>query len=235
MDNLKDKTVLITGGTGALGNVVAERFMLYGAKIATSYIFEDELRRLSENFRKNVLSVRADVTNEEEVAILFRQIAKKYTKVDILINIVGGFVPGSNLKDVKLKDWEHMMNMNLKSVFLSSREFLRQIGDSTYGRIISMAAMTALKPVAGRSAYAISKAGVVTLTQVLGEELKGTNITANAIAPSIIKTEVNVQSMPNEDFSKWVTPEEVAETMLFLCSDQGKSINGTCIPMFGGI
>ncbi|TAK56341.1 MAG: SDR family oxidoreductase [Bacteroidetes bacterium] len=233
--DLKNKTVLITGGTGALGQVVAERFLAEGAKVASSYLFEDELKRLSESFRKNVAVVRADVSEDEDVAALFKQVEMKHGNVDILINIVGGFLPKTSIAETKTKDWEHMMTMNLKSVFLCSRAFLQQIGSSSYGRIISMAAMPALKPGAGRGAYSVSKAGVVTLTQVLGEELRGTGITANAIAPSVIKTSANISSMPDEDASKWVTPEEIAETILFLCSESGKSINGVCIPVFGGI
>jgi NAD(P)-dependent dehydrogenase (short-subunit alcohol dehydrogenase family) len=231
----KNKTVLITGGTGALGHVVAERFIAAGANVASSYLFESELKRLSESFRNNVHVVRADVSDDEDVAVLFRQVGKKFGRVDILINIVGGFLPKTNVKETKTKDWDHMFSINLKSVFLCSREFLNQLNNATYGRIISMAAMPALKPSAGRGAYSVSKAGVVTLTQVLGDELKGTGITANAIAPSIIKTDANVASMPDEDSSKWVTPEELAETMLFLCSNEARSINGVCIPIFGGL
>ncbi len=233
--DFKNKTVLITGGTGALGHVVAERFIGVGANVASSYLFEDELKRLSDSFRKNVFVVRADVSNDEDVAALFKQIELKFGKVDILINIVGGFLPRTSISDTKTKDWDHMMNMNLRSVFLCSRQFLKQISTSGYGRIISMAAMPALKPSAGRGAYSVSKAGVVTLTQILGEELKGTGITANGIAPSIIKTSANVASMPGEDPTKWVTPEEIAETMLFLCSENARSINGVCFPVYGGL
>ena len=233
--DFKNKTVLITGGTGALGQVVAAKFIELGAQLASSYLFEDELKRLSDVFRKTVLLARADVSDDEDVAALFNQIGQKYTRVDILINIVGGFLPKANIDSTGMKEWDHMMNMNLKSVFLCSREFLRQLGNTGYGRIISMAAMPALKPAAGRGPYSVSKAGVVTLTQVLGEELKGTGITANAIAPSIIKTQANVNSMPEEDASKWVTPEEIAETMLFLCSENARSINGVCFPIFGGL
>jgi NAD(P)-dependent dehydrogenase (short-subunit alcohol dehydrogenase family) len=128
-----------------------------------------------------------------------------------------------------------MMNINLKSVFLCSREFLQNIGERTYGRIISMAAMQVFKPVAGRAPYTVSKAGVGMITQILGEELKGTGITANAIAPSILKTASNISSMGENEANKWVKPEEVAETMLFLCSENAKSINGIVIPIFGGV
>ncbi len=233
--SLAGKTVLMTGGTGALGLIVAQRFLESGARVATSYLFEDELKRLPADFKEKVVIARANVVDPEEVALLFHRVRQRFGQVDILINIVGGFLPRSTIRDVELKDWEHMMDMNLKSVFLCAREFLRGLGKAPYGRIISMAAMPALKPTAGRGPYAVSKAGVVTLTQVLGEELKGTGITANAIAPSIIKTTANISSMPDEDRTKWVGPEEIADMMILLCSPAGQSVNGVCIPMFGGV
>lgn len=232
---LNNKNVLITGGTGQLGQVVAETFVAAGGRAATSYIFEQELTYLSDAFKKKVFIAHADVTNEQEVAALFHQVAKKLGDIDILINLVGGFVPKVPLDETTTKNWDHMMNINLKSTFFCCREFLRTIKGKPYGRIISMAAMPALNPTAGRAPYAVSKAGVVVLMKVLGEELKGSGITANAIAPSIIKTRANMESMPNENFSKWVTPEEIAYTMMFLCSDEAQSINGLTIPMFGGI
>ncbi|MBI1807263.1 MAG: SDR family oxidoreductase [Ignavibacteria bacterium] len=235
MMTLKDRTALITGGTGALGHIVAERFLREGANVATSYLFEDELKRLTESFRKSVFIVRADVTHDEDVIALFHQLTNKFGRVDILINLVGGFLPSCKVKDVKTKDWDHMLNINLRSMFLCSRQFLQSLNNAPYGRIISMAAMPALKPSAGRGPYAVSKAGVIMLTQVLAEELKGTGVTVNAIAPSILKTQANVESMSKEDTSKWVSPEDVAEMMLLLCSENGQSINGVCLPMFGGV
>src|SRR5258708_3017333 len=114
---LDGKTTLITGGTGALGTVVAERFLKEGSAVATSYLYEDELKRLPPEYKKSVLICRADVTDDIEVTSLFQQVANTYAKVDILINIVGGFLPGKNLKDVSTKDWDHMMGINLKSAF----------------------------------------------------------------------------------------------------------------------
>lgn len=232
---LKDKNVLITGGTGQLGQVVVETFSLSGARIATSYLYEEELKYLPDSLKKKVLVIPADVTNDLDVAKLFHRAIKEFGSVDILINLVGGFIPKSSLEEISTKDWEYMMNINLKSMFLCCREFLKLAKGKSYGRIISMSAMPAINPTAGRGAYAASKAGVVTLTKVLGEELKGSGVTANAIAPSILKTKANMESMPAEDFSKWVEPEEIANTMIYLCTSNARSINGLTIPMFGGI
>lgn len=233
--SLKGKTVLVTGGTGALGHVVAGKFLDQGAGVATSYLFEDELKRLSETFKNHVSIVRADVTHEEDVVALFQQVINTFGRVDILINLVGGFAPSSKVKDVPIKDWDQMLDINLRSMFLCSRQFLQKLGTQSYGRIISMSAMPALKPTSGRGPYSVSKAGVNMLTQVLAEELKGSGVTANAIAPSILRTDANVKSMGSAESSKWVAPEDVAEMMLFLCSDRGLAINGVCIPMLGGL
>jgi len=232
---IKNKTVLLTGGTGALGCVVAARFIREGANVATSYRSAIELKRLPPEVKQSMLSIRANVADEKEVAGLFKEVGRRVGRVDILINLAGGFLPPSGIRDLKTKDWDHLMSTNLRSVFLCARAFLKQSGNDRYGRIISMAAASALRPSPGRGPYAVSKSGVVVLTQVLGEELKGKGITANAIAPSIIRTEANLRSMPDEDSSKWVNPEDIAEMMVFLCSDAAEAINGTCIPILGGL
>jgi NAD(P)-dependent dehydrogenase (short-subunit alcohol dehydrogenase family) len=190
---------------------------------------------VAESFRTNVLTLRADVTQEADVARLFTEVRKQLGPVEVLVNLVGGFLPGMKISEVELEVWDRMMNINLRSVFLCSREFLRGRKGAAYGRIISIAALSALKPPAGKGPYAVSKGGVVTLTQVLGEELKGSGITANAIAPSILDTKANREAMPGENPGLWVSPDDVAETVLHLCSLASGSTNGTTIPIIGGI
>ncbi len=95
--------------------------------------------------------------------------------------------------------------------------------------------MAGLRPSAGRAAYAISKSAVALFTEIAAQELKGTGITVNAIAPSIIDTEANRKSMPNEDYTAWVKPEHIADMICYLCSDAAKDITGTVVKAYGGV
>jgi len=104
-----------------------------------------------------------------------------------------------------------------------------------FGRIVNIAAMPALLPAPRRGAYTVSKAGIVTLTEVIHQEVKGSAITVNAIAPSILLTEANRASMPGADTSKWVPLSEVASLILYLCSDEARSVSGNTIRIFGGV
>ena len=231
----ENKTALITGGTGALGSVVVQKFLEENFNVAATYRNEKELEKFSDGMRNKILFVKTDLTDEESVRLLFQGAIKRFATLDILINIAGGFAGGKPLKETSLDELEKMFSLNTKTTFLCTREFLRSKLENEFGRIINIAAMTQLKPSANKSAYTISKSGVVALTQSLAEELKGSNVTVNAIAPSIIHLEENKQWGRDEDLQKWVTPEEIAITMIFLASENACSINGAVIPMFGGM
>lgn len=233
--SLNGKIALVTGGTGALGSVIAERFLSERVKVAVSYVVEEELKRLSEDFKKSVLIAKADVGDEQEVGRLFDEVAARFGSVDILVNTVGGFLPKKQLAEVSVEEWDRMMNINLKSAFLCSREALRRMKGKPYGRIISISAMVGLSPSPGRAAYAISKAAVSLLTDIVAQEVKGSGITVNAVAPSIIKTAANLASMPDEDSSKWVKPDEIADLICYLCSESGGAITGTTLKAYGGV
>lgn len=235
----KRKTAIITGATGGLGKIITQVFLTRGWNVVATYRSDRSIERLRKELQPGIqqlLAVRADVTDASQVSEVFDKLLEKFERADALINTVGGICRSALTQDIEESDWDFMMNVNLKSTFLCSREFLRRHPkDGSYGRIISIAAMPALKPTGGRAAYAVSKAGVITFTQVLADELRGSGITANAIAPSIIRTDANIASMPDEYHSKWVSPYDIADAILFLCSDAASSVNGVVIPMFGGV
>ncbi len=176
--------------------------------------------------------VAADVTLSEDVERLFLSVQPE-GGVQILVNVAGAYAGGTPVREMAATEWDTMMSVNLRSVFLCSREFLRQHDGRTFGRIISIAAMPALRPAPNKAAYAVSKAGVIALTLSLAEELKGTRVTANAIAPGIIDTPANRSW--SDDRTGWVSPEEIAEQIIHLSSEHAASINGAVIPMFGGL
>lgn len=233
--SLKGKTALITGATGALGRVVARTLATEGVNVIVTYRDKIPVGVIPAGLKRKFLSIKADVTSEESVAGLFRRIEIVAKKADILVNAVGGYSPGGRLSETSTEEWKGMHRLNLDSVFYCCRAFLRQKRIKSYGRIINITAQTVFRPSAGKVGYAVSKGGVATLTGVLGAELRGSGVTVNAIAPSILKTPANRKSMRGADTSGWVDPREVADEIVFLCSPSGGAINGAIIPMFGGV
>ncbi len=236
--NFQGKTAIITGSTGVLGSVVVSKFFDAGTNIAVpvrSKSFTHQLPQKMLQASDRFMLVETDLTVESQVSTLVQQVLKKFDSVDFLANIAGGYAGGSAIAEVSLDEWESVMAMNLKTAFLMCRAVLKPMTVQKFGRIVNIAAMPALTSGAKKGPYAISKRGVITLTETIADEVKGSGITANAIAPSTILTEGNKQSMPKADFSKWVTPEEIADLILFLCSDSARSMSGNVVKMFGGI
>ncbi len=232
------KRVIVTGGAGELGRVIVRRFLDEGAKIAVPHRSPSsgaDLLALPGATAGRVLLHRADLSNEQEVGGFVDTVKAKFGGIDVLVNAAGGYIGGSEIKDVTPADWDAAMSTNLRSAFLVCRAVLPVMLAGRRGRIVNIAAMPALAPSAKRGPYAVSKRGVVTLTEVLAEEVKHSGITANAVAPSIIDTAANRKSMPGADFSRWVPPEEIASLVLFLASDEARSINGNVIRIYGGV
>ncbi len=229
----KNKTAIITGATGGLGETVVRHFIDKGARVAAigrnSSKLESLQRNLNKNNRPDIFA--ADITRQDEVIAVFNNIKQKFNHIDILVNIAGGFAGGKSIADTGLDMWEKMLTLNLTSAFLCCRQAMSYMAEQGFGKIITITAMAALEPKPNRAAYAVSKAGIVALTQALAVEGKPGNVQANTIAPGIILTEANKDSMPDADFSKWVTPDRLAETILFLCSPEADDITGTIIRM----
>ncbi len=233
--SLEGKTAIVTGSTGALGSVVARRLLDEGMRVAGSYRDESELSVYSDSVRLRMVFIKADVTIEQDVQKMFDTAIKTFGKIEILVNTVGGYLSTKPITEVTAEEWDRMMNINLKSTFLCTREALRRMKNSRYGRVINISAMVGLNPSPGKSAYAISKSGVSLLTDIAGQEQKGSGITINAIAPSILDTPANRASMPSEDFRRWVKPENIADIVCYLCSDAAAEVTGSTIKAFGGV
>ncbi len=231
-----NRIVIVTGGTGVLGTAVTEAFLKKGYPVTVPYIYEREIERFERqigDLKAQVTLLRANVTVEAEVQDLFQTVLDKFGQIDILVNIVGGFIGGIPVTEMEMEKWDFMMNMNLKSAFLCCKAVLPQMIERRYGKIVNVSARAGLGGSAGLSAYCVSKSGVRVLTESIAEEVKDHGINVNSIMPSIIDTPANRKSMPEADHSRWVPPSEIAKVILFLTSDDAAIINGAAIPVYG--
>ena len=190
-------------------------------------------KQFNPELSKNVPFLFANVTEEAEVQKTVEAFVSKFGSLDVLINIVGGFVGGIPTAELEEDRWDFMMDLNLKSVFLCCKAAIPHMTESGYGKIINVSARAGLKGEAGLSAYCVSKGGVRTLTESLAAEVMDSGINVNAIMPSIMDTPANRESMPDEEHDRWVPPEDVAKVICFLTSDDATIINGAAIPVYG--
>lgn len=235
---LRGKVAIITGSTGALGSVVTRTFLENGSKVVALYHTQKKFDKLSDSLgelNKGLIGVEGDATSPDDCNQLVEKAIDEHGKVDILVNIVGGWMGGKTLEKTEPEVWDKMMNMNAKTVYLCCKAALPYMIEKNYGKIVNISAKSSTRE--GRkkrsAIYAASKGAVRVLTQAMAEELLDKNINVNCIMPSTIDTEANRKMMPKADPSKWVPPQQIAETILFLCSDKADEIKGACIPVYG--
>ena len=231
------KVAIVTGGTGALGRVIAEQLFSGGASIAIPYHSESSASALPRPMTSDpgrFLGSKTDLGNEHQVRSFTDVVMKKFGRIDFLVCAAGAYAGGNLIEETAVDELDKMLSVNLRTTFLACRCALPIMRRQNSGRIITIASMPAMMSSAKKGAYAISKRGVITLTETIAVEVKGTGITANAIAPSTIVTDENKRSMPGADISKWVTPGEIAELVAYLCSDQARSVSGNTIKVYGG-
>ena len=231
--DFSNRIVLVTGGTGALGRAITSAFIESNATVISSYVVDREIESLKKDSKPMLQLVKADVSKEDEVEKLVSDILVKYGRIHIVVNVVGGYLGGKSVWELDEKIWDKMMTINLKTAFLVSKHVVPQMISSKDGKIVHISSKTALKSSGYDSAYAASKSGLIRLVESLSEETKESNINVNCIMPNAIDTEANRTAMPTADFTKWVKPEDLANVILFLCSDEAKVITGAAVPTYG--
>ena len=230
--NFSNKVVLITGGTGAFGRTLVKRFLDTGAKTIASFRNETEAVKLK-RVNPQVEIIKLDISSEKEILKAVPILIRKFTKIDILVNTVGGYLGGKNVTQLGEDEWEAMMNLNLKSAFLISKHVIPIMKSGNGGNIILVSSKTGLKSDGYDSAYAASKAALIRFVESISLEFREDNININCILPTTIDTEANRRAMPNADFGKWLSSEDLANVVLFLSSSDSKVINGAAIQTYG--
>jgi NAD(P)-dependent dehydrogenase (short-subunit alcohol dehydrogenase family) len=234
--NFSGKVVLVAGGTGGLGNAVSRAFLDEGAKVMVIYRKEEEfaaLKKVAESNKAILEGYKTDVTDEAATRELVADILSRHGRLDALVNTVGGYAGGVKLWEMETKVFDTMLSLNLRSGYALARAVLPTMLKQKHGSIVNVAAKAALDHGAGATAYAASKAAAVAMMDSLAADAKGTGVRVNSILPSIIDTAANRAAMPKADFAVWPKPEEIAQVILFLCSDNAAVIHGAAVPVYG--
>jgi NAD(P)-dependent dehydrogenase (short-subunit alcohol dehydrogenase family) len=231
------RTILITGGTGALGRAVVQRFVEAGETVHVPWIAQGEVRELEALLGASSRRVQLhgrNVTLEKDVGELFAAISAAGGRVEVLVNLVGGFAYAP-IEETDAATWDRMLQLNLAGTFLCARAAVPGMKSARWGRIINVSSAPALNHgAANMSAYAAAKAAVLNLSESLAKELSSHGITVNALVPSVIDTAANRAAEPGADTSKWLKPSEIAEVVWFLASDQAGIVTGSAVNLSRG-
>jgi NAD(P)-dependent dehydrogenase (short-subunit alcohol dehydrogenase family) len=235
--NFQDKIVLVAGGTGGLGREVTMAFLEAGATVVVTYQTAAEFAAVVSAAQRigaaSPAGVSVDVTDAQAIEKLVAEIVAKHGRLDILVNTVGGYAGGTNLWEVDPRTYDKMLQLNLKAGFVLARAAVPQMIRQNRGWIVNIASKAAFDHAAGGALYAASKAAALAMMDSLAAEVKPFNINVNSVLPSIIDTAVNRSAMPSADYAKWPKPQEIAQVILYLCSEEARVIQGAAIPVYG--
>ncbi|WML51969.1 3-oxoacyl-[acyl-carrier-protein] reductase [Neobacillus sp. PS3-12] len=244
--NLEGKAALVTGASRGIGREIALELARNGANVAVNFSGSeakanevvDEIKKLG----KDAFAIKCDVSNSEEVATMVKETIDRFGKLDILVNNAG-ITRDNLLMRMKEDEWDDVININLKGVFLCTKAVSRQMMKQRNGRIINIASIVGAMGNAGQANYVAAKAGIIGLTKTTAKELASRNITVNAIAPGFISTDmtdklsedVKVEMLKQIPLARLGEPKDIAKMTVFLASDDSSYVTGQTLHINGGM
>ncbi|HEX9931196.1 MAG TPA: glucose 1-dehydrogenase [Pyrinomonadaceae bacterium] len=249
MEELKEKTAIVTGATSGIGRAVAVKFAAAGARVAAVGRNRENLDALQNEIEQTggiVKTIRADVTDEPDAQKIVETTVENFGQIDILIN-AAGIIGNGTIENTALNDWDEMMNVNLRSVFALMQKTIPFL-EKTKGNIVNVSSVAGLRSFPGVLAYCVSKAGIDQLTRCASLELAPKQIRVNAVNPGVVVTELHKRSgMDEESYAAFLekskqthplgragSPDEVADLILFLASEKAGWITGVTYSIDGG-
>lgn len=244
--NFENKTAVITGGSRGIGLAIAKKLAEGGANIALLYVGDESEGNAAkaelEQYGTKVEQYYCDVSDFEKSKAVCGQVIEEFGKVDILVNNAG-ITRDKLVLNMEESDFDAVINVNLKGTLNMIKHFYKHFMKNRGGRIVSTSSIVGLIGNAGQANYSASKAGIIGLTKSVARELAGRNVTVNAVAPGYIGTDMtNVlpdkvkETMKAQIPAKRIgTPEDVANVVAFLCSDEAAYVTGEVIRVDGGL
>jgi NAD(P)-dependent dehydrogenase (short-subunit alcohol dehydrogenase family) len=228
------KVALVTGASGNLGQAVSRRLAAGGARLVLVDRAADRLEALAATLSSDNMTATADLADAAAVDGLIAQVEARYGQIDILAHTVGGFTMGTPVHETPDDVWDKMFALNVRPIYTTcGRVAQHMIERAVPGKIVMVLARAALEGSKNAAAYTASKAAAQRIMQSMALELRDRGINVNGVLPSIIDTPPNRESMPNADFSKWVTTDDIANAIAFLASDEARSLHGVSLEVYG--
>lgn len=243
---LEGKVALITGASRGIGREIALEFARLGANVAVNYSGSEakanEVVDLIKEMGRNAIAIKCDVSNSEAVTAMVKETIDTFGQLDILVNNAG-ITRDNLLMRMKEEEWDDVININLKGVFLVTKAVTRQMMKQRSGRIINVASIVGVSGNPGQANYVAAKAGVIGLTKTTAKELASRNITVNAIAPGFISTdmtdklteEVKTEMLRVIPLARFGEPKNIATVAAFLASEDSAYMTGQTLHVDGGM
>jgi len=226
------RIVLVTGGSGALGQAITRRFLDAGDTVCVPWIVDKERERLEKSVdgetRARLLLERCDVGDDAAMERLVGAVVQRHRRLDVLVSAVGGFAMG-DLEHTDRALWDQMLALNLTTQYVAAHAVLPHMLAAGSGRIVAVASRAVVPPSGGFIGYTVAKAAVIAFVQALAAETKGRGVTANAVLPSTMDTPANRAAMPDVDPKTWVPVEAVADAIAYLAAPRSGHVNGTLL------
>ena len=226
---MADRSVLITGGTGGLGEAVLTTFVADGWRVVAP-VRPGSTAKLPEGATR----IESDVTSPADVGAAIAVAAEEAAApLRAVVNLVGGYAGSGLVHETPVDDFEAMLRLNLRPTYLVTSAALPHLVSAGGGSVVCVSSRAAVAPFAGAAGYVTSKAAVLAFANAVAVEYRKQGVRANTVLPSVIDTPANRAAQPGADFSRWVTPAEIAQVILFLAGDGSAPTSGATIPVYG--
>jgi NAD(P)-dependent dehydrogenase (short-subunit alcohol dehydrogenase family) len=235
--SLQNRVAIVTGATGNLGRVVAKQLAEAGARLALVGTDAERLRQLAGDLKlpaDQVLLHPANLRDSHAARGLVQAVTEKFSRVDILTHLVGGWAGGKTVAEFTAAETEEMLQQHLWTTWYLAQAVGPVLAARGWGRILVISSPLATHPAEKGAPYAIAKAAQETLLLTLAQELRGSGVTANVLQVKAIDAQHERDAKRSPKNAAWTTPEEIAAAILYLCSEPAQTINGARIPLFGG-
>jgi NAD(P)-dependent dehydrogenase (short-subunit alcohol dehydrogenase family) len=227
------QAVVITGAAGNLGQAVANAFATCGANLVLIDLKPEALARAFGAETEKRMLAPTDLLDQTQVDATMEKAIERFARIDVLCNIAGGFRMGEAVHETSDASWNFLFDINARTLLHAVRAAVPRMLQAGRGKVVNVGAGAAQKGVAQMGTYCAAKSVVIRLTESMAAELREKGINVNCVLPSIIDTPENRAAMPGADSARWVAPEDLASTVLFLASPAARAIHGAALPVTG--